>query len=184
MYTDELTRHYEKYFGVTGKRLLLREGPVTKLNADFFVLEVPPNDIHQMFCYCTVGMSVDRQNDKLIELFIYSPKADEKLVELLTVCASYHKNDVPLNLHHTVNIGQAWLDNSACDYGFISLPYLDGENLEIFTFADKTVHCYWFIPITENERDYKMDNGSEALEQLFEDKQLDYLNPHRASLVR
>ena len=101
----------------------------------------------------------------------------------MTVCASYHRNGLPLNLHHTVNIGQPWLDNSQCDHGFISLPYLDGEELQIFNFGGKEIHCYWFIPITEKERDFKIENGYEALEQLFEDNRFDYLNPKRDSLV-
>jgi hypothetical protein len=33
------------------------------------------------------------------------------------------------------------------------------------------------------ERDYKIEYGCEALEELFEEKQLDYLNPLRNSLV-
>jgi hypothetical protein len=51
---------------------------------------------------------------------------------------------------------------------FISLPYLDGEQLELFNFDRHTIHCYWFIPITEKERNYKIENGCEALERLFE----------------
>lgn len=182
-YINSLTRHYETFFGVTGKHLTLKEGPIQKLHPDFFVLEFSPNAMHSMFCYCTVGMSVDRLDDNLIELIIYSPKPDKALVELLTVCASYHRNGKSLNLNHTVNIGQPWLDNSKCDHGFISLPYLDGENMEIFNFAEHEIHCYWFIPITEKERDYKSENGYEALEELFEKKQFDYLNPNRACLV-
>jgi hypothetical protein len=45
------------------------------------------------------------------------------------------------------------------------------------------IHCYWLIPITEKERDYKIENGYQALEQLFEEKQIDYLDPDRKSLV-
>ena len=39
------------------------------------------------------------------------------------------------------------------------------------------------IPITAAERNYKKENGVEALETLFEEHSLDYLNPSRASLV-
>ena len=183
-YINKLTEHYERYFGIAGKRLTHQEGPKEKLPKDFFILEFPHNSRHQMYCYCTVGMSVDKLDDNLIELVIYSPKSDKSLVELLTFCVSYHRNGAPLNLHHTVNIGQPWLDNSNCDYGFISLPYLDGQELEIFSFGKHEIHCYWFIPITEKEKNYKRDNGSEALEQLFEDKKFNYLNPNRDSLIK
>ncbi len=136
-----------------------------------------------MYCYCTIGMSVDRLDDNKIELFVYAPRPDASLVEMLTYCASYHRNGMPLNIHHTVNIGQRWLDNSKCDHAFISLPYLDGEELELFNFDSNDIHCYWLLPITEGERNYKIEKGCEALEQLFEEKQIDYLNPFRSSLV-
>jgi hypothetical protein len=182
-YINSLILHYESYYGKNGKHLNLEYGPKEKLHPDFFILELTPNKRHSMFCYCTVGMSADRFDDNLIELVVYSPHADNSIVELLTFCASYHRNKLPLNIHHTVNVGQPWLHNSKCDHGFISLPYLEGQDLEIFNFGEHKIHCYWLIPITEKERDYKIDKGCEALEQLFEQKQLDYLNPNRESLV-
>jgi Suppressor of fused protein (SUFU) len=182
-YIDTLLQHFERYFGKSGKKIRLEYGPKEKLNPDFYVLEILPNDRHNMFCYCTVGMSADRLDENLIELVLYSPRQDNSIVELLTFCASYHRNKLPLNIHHTVNIGQPWLDNSKCDHGFISLPYLDGELLELFNFGGQNIHCYWFIPITEKERDFKVENGCEALEQLFEEKTFNYLNPSRESLA-
>jgi len=182
-YITELAGHYERYFGVSGKRLKLNKGPIEKLHPDFFILEFPPNEKQGMFCYCTAGMSADRLDDNLIELFVYSAKADEKLIELLTVCASYHRNVLPLGSNHTVNIGQPWFGNSKCDYGFISAAYLDGAELGLFEYNGKEIGCYWLIPITEKERDFKIEYGVEQLEQLFEDKQLDYLNPERNCLI-
>lgn len=97
--------------------------------------------------------------------------------------ASFHRNSGPLNIHHTVYVGKGKSFKATCDHGFISLPYLDGEALEIFKFNNKTVHVYWFIPITEKERDYKIKNCCEALEQLFEDKKLNYVDFNRSSLI-
>ena len=182
-YIDSLTRHYEIFFGLHGKYFKLEKDSKENLDHDFFILEFPPNNKHNMFCYCTAGMSFKRNDDNLIELIIYSAKPDKTLIELLTICALYHRNGNPLNLHHTVNIGQPWQDNSKCDHGFISLPYLDGAQLEIFKFKERETHCYWFIPITKKERDYKSNNGFEALEKLFENKQFNYLNPNRDCLI-
>jgi hypothetical protein len=182
-YINELIKHYEDYYDTAGKRLILTKGPIEKLHRDFCVLEFSPNSRHRMYSYCTVGMSVDRLDNNLIELVIYSLEPSNSMVELMTMCASFHRNREPLNVHHTVNIGQPWLNNSKCDHGFISLPYLDGQQLEIFKFGAREIHCYWFIPITEKERNYKVENGCEALEQLFENRQLDYSNPKRDSLV-
>lgn len=182
-YTQQLQKHYENHFGISGNQLILDKGPKEKLHPDFYVLEFGPNKQHNCWVYCSVGMSLEREDDNLIEIFVFSPHQDAAQVELITVCASYHRNRLPLNLNHTVNIGRSWLGNSKCDHAFISLPYLDGEALEIFNFNDKTFYCNWLIPITEKERDYKTENGSDALEQLFEDKQIDYLNPARECLI-
>ncbi len=183
LYLETLQLHYETYFGLAGKLCQLNAGPTWKLHSDFHVLEIPPNSRHSFWAYCTLGMSLGRTDEALIELVVYSPYQDESQVELLTVCASYHRNGLPLDLHHTVNFGRPWQINSLLDHGFISLPYLDGPQLEVFKSNEQPVHCYWLIPITQHERDYKIANGCEALEQLFEDNQFDYLNSQRGDLT-
>lgn len=182
-YISQLEQHYQNYFGIEGTRKVLDKGPKEKLHPDFYVLEMPPNRRHGMFVYCTVGMSADRIDNNLIELFAFSPKPSDQLVELMTYCASYHRTSLPLNIHHTINIGQPWLDSSTCDHAFISLPYLNEQDFHVLNVDGHEIHCYWLIPITKEERDYKIENGCEALEQLFEEKALDYLNPDRKCLV-
>jgi hypothetical protein len=182
-YTQNLNLHYERYFGTKGTKHIWPEDPHLKMYPEFYVLTFAPNNIHNMWIYCTIGMSLFRDDDNLIELFIFSPQQDDSIVELLTVTASYHINGTPLNIHHTFNVGRSWLNESDCEYCFISLPYLDGENFEVFQFQEKEIHCYWLIPITETEKNYKVEFGYEALEQLFENNGLDYLNPNRKSLV-
>ena len=182
-YHDKLRKHYETYFKTKGKVKKLTKGPTEKLHPDFYILEIPPNSMHSMWVYLTVGMSFERTDENLIELFIFSPEQKNEIVELLTICASFHRNNEPLNIHHTVYIGQPWLNDSECDHGFISLPYLDGDKLDVFEFENKKYRFLWFIPITEKERNYKIDNGCEMLEQLFEENQIDYLNPKRKCLI-
>ncbi len=181
-YLHQLQKHYENYFNASGNKLKWPIDPHKKMNPDFYVLEFGPNSKHKLWTYCTVGMSLEG-GDNLIELFVFSPKQDRTLVELMTLVSSFHRNDSLLDIHHTFNIGRPWLGDSKCDHGFISLPYLDGEDLELFSFKGEITHCYWLIPITKQERDYKTENGYEALEQLFENKNFNYLNPNRSSLL-
>lgn len=181
-YIKSLQKHFEDYFGVRGIPHVYGKSK-EKVHPDFFVLEFKPNRRHNFWTYCSVGMSIDIQSENLIEMFVFSPREDDSLVELLTICAYYHRKCEPLNLHHTVNFGKPWLEESVCTCGFLSLPYLDGEKLEIFKFNNRTFHCYWLIPITEQEKEYKIENGTEALEQLFEDRNIDYLNPKRKCLL-
>jgi hypothetical protein len=127
-------------------------------------------------------MSLDMA-DTLIELHIFSAKQDITLVELLTVTASFHRNDTPLALHHSVFIGRSWQDHSLYDYAFISLPYLDGDGLEVFPVDNTYLHNLWLLPITEQERHFKMAHGWDALEEKFEECALNYLNPNRQSCI-
>ena len=183
MYDLEFLKlHLEEYWGkCTGEQFRIPD-PHKKMPSAFRVLEFPPSEAHDFWIYSTLGMSID-MSDHLIELHVFSQKKDIELVELLTVTASFHRNDTPLDLHHSVYIGQPWQDNSLCDHAFLSLPYLDGDELEIFNFDENHLHNLWLLPITEEERDYKMEYGWNALEELFEAKELNYLDPNRVSCV-
>jgi suppressor of fused protein SUFU len=45
------------------------------------------------------------------------------------------------------------------------------------------VRCLWLIPITRAERDYKKENGLEALAELFERSGFAFMDPLRFSVV-
>ena len=181
MYNLELLKqHLETNWGKSYDRKDQISDPLKKMSEAFSVLEFPPSEKHGFWIYSTLGMSTDNPTN-LIELHIFSQKQDSTLIELLTITASFHRNNTPLDLNHTVNFGMPWQDDSACSLGFISLPYMDGEALEIFNFASGHLHNLWLLPITESERDYKIENGWDALEQRFDECELDYLNPKRHS---
>jgi hypothetical protein len=136
-----------------------------------------------MWIYATVGMS-GTYSGHLIELHLFSPTQQiESHVELLTVVAHYHLTRARLGLHHTVNFGRPWLPDSDCQHGLISLPYLDGEKMEIMNLKEKHIHCLWLIPITKKEIDFVLEKGLEALETAFESSKFNYLDPYRPSVV-
>jgi len=120
-----------------------------------------------------------------IELHLFSPTQSHQHIELLTTIAHYHRTGHPLNLHHTVNFGRPWLPGSLCDHGLISLPYLDGPRLELLQLSDSKhpIRCLWLLPITQSERDFKVELGTEALEQKFQSANFNYADPHRPSVV-
>ncbi len=182
MYRDEIISHYEQNWNNKASIIKWDKGPVDQLKPDFSVLEFPPNQNRNMWTYATVCMS-PLEDDPMIELHLFSDKQNSNLVELLTVVANYHQNTARFGLNHTMNFGRPWQVNSPCSFGFVSLPYIDGPDIEIFRKDGFASNCYWLIPISESEVDYKERNGVEALEQLFESKGLDYLNPNRKELV-
>ena len=179
----EIIKHLEKNWESKGFILTEGYGPECKLPSEFRVVEFPPGGKHDFWIYSTAGMSIGNEIERNIELHIFSSRQDRNLIRALASAASFHRNNDSLGLNHTVNIGESWQDNSICDHGFISLPYLDGPDLEIYENSDGHLHNFWLIPITESERDFKLEHGWEKLEELFEEKGFDYINPDRESLI-
>ena len=79
--------------------------------------------------------------------------------------------------------GCPWYPESNLRYGLLSLPYLNGSAFEKLHAESKIIKFLWLLPVTEAERDYKKQKGLEALEQRFDEIQLDYLDPFRESVV-
>jgi hypothetical protein len=135
-----------------------------------------------MWTYATVCMSQE-SDVKRLELHLFSPVASAAHVELLTAVAHYHRTDSPLDMGHTVNFGRPWLPRSLCTRGLISLPYLDGPELEVLTIDGKTTRFLWLIPVTEREVEFKKEHGLEALEASLQESQFHYLDPQRQSVI-
>lgn len=181
---EAIQSHYEIMWNNKGIPKYWYKGPIDKLYPDFCVLEFKPTKNRKMWTYATCCMS-SAEDKNPIELHIFSSLQDEGLVELLTTIAYYHKNDKSIGLNHTVNFGQPWQDASKCDYGFISLPYLDGTDLEngkIKGYKNE-VKFYWLVPVTESEVEFKSKYGVEELENKFETTAFNYLDSNRPSVV-
>ena len=86
-------------------------------------------------------------------------------------------------LHHIAKLDRPWLNESRCDYAYISRPYLDGPELEAFEVEGVRAACFWLVPITEGETGYAREHGAEALEELFEKRKMNFLDPERGSAV-
>ena len=127
---------------------------------------------------------MSQQDDsRPVEIHLHSPTSSDDHVELLTTIAHYHRTAIRLGHGHTVNFERPWLPGSQCQFGLISLPYLDGPKLEWLEAGSKRIRFLWLIPITEAEKDYKKAEGLEALEKKFEEASFNYLDPERESVV-
>ncbi|MGY2134874.1 suppressor of fused domain protein [Hymenobacter sp. HD11105] len=181
-YQEALLTHYVGQWQTQPIRVHSKRPSFYQIGPDFCVLEFPPSAQRTMWTYATCGMS-SFQMERALELHLFSPVQDITLVELLTAVAHYHQTQQPLDLGHTVHFGVPWQPGSACTYGLISLPYLDGPRLEQLRLEKQPVTCYWLLPITRAEREFKKTHGVEALEEAFEQQALDYLAPRRRSVV-
>lgn len=184
MFRNEIEEHYVTKWSNTPAVKKWDKGPVAELPHDFCILEFSPTPARNMWTYATCGMSQPSDAEAL-ELHLFSPQQTEMHVELLTVIAHYHRTGQALGHGHTVNFGRPWLAGSACDYGLISLPYLDGPEIEHCPVQQgrQIVSCLWLIPITVAERNHKKIEGLESLERKFDEASLNYLDPFRFSVV-
>lgn len=180
-YDSFIASHYKKFWGTNPKLLRWELGPTHELPSGFGVLEFPPVK-KGAWIYATCCMSQPEDKSPL-ELHMYSPCQYAEHVELLTAIAHYHRTGDCLGLGHTVAFGRPWIPGSACDHGLVSLPYLDGPDLEIAEFSQAKLQFCWLIPITKEEREFKKSYGLDALEQRFETASFNYLDPKRRSVA-
>lgn len=180
-YGQKVIDHYARHWGEPVQVARLLEGRIQTLPEGFRVAVFQPSPGERIFATCCMSLA---EEDYRLELHIRAsgiPSSEKELVVLLHAVASYHRADGQLGLHHTVNFGQPWQPGSACTHGFISLPYLDGPELEWLEKPE--VRFLWLIPVTPAEVKFKKTQGVEALEERFEESQFNYLNPSRPSVV-
>lgn len=181
-YIYNIRKHYVDIWCNQPVEQRLDKGPIYELPDKFCILEFKPTKTRNMWTYATCGMS--SHNDKNpVELHIFSPVEHYGLVEILTAAAHYHRTGHRLALDHTINFGRPCWPKSNCEYGLISLPYLDGETLEWLSINENKVQFLWLIPITKQELEYKKQFGISALEDKFEECSLNYLDILRASVI-
>jgi len=172
------TAHYVAHWHAEPVPRRLDTGRFHQLPSWFHVLEFRRP---RAWCYATVGMSAGEPDG--IEAYIAAPGPHPRAVEFLYALAHFHRTGARLGLGHTVNFGEALWDGSRLDHGLLSFPYPEPESFAAFHCDGVSTTVAWLLPITSAERDYKRENGVEALETLFEDQSLDYLNPMRAAVV-
>lgn len=180
-YIEKIQTHYNTVWENNSDKRKLNKEPIQELPEGFKILRFKPTKSRNMWTYATCGMSMP-SDANLLELHIFAPEQNDNLIEILTATAHYHRNGSSLGLGHTINFGQPWWDQSNCEYGLISLPYLDGPSLEWLDIDGIEVQFLWLIPITRQEVDYKKKYGLESLEGKFDKLSFEYLNPYRNSI--
>ncbi len=176
--SQAIQQHCEKAFKSKATRLTFDKGPAHDLPEDFCVLEIAPIENRPVWFYVSCGMSFADANP--IEIYLISPRQAVEHLELFYAIAHYHMTGEALDTGHTVNFGRPWMPRSTCEYGLLSV--LNGE-IDWAEIEGKNVHFLWLIPITLEERDFKIEFGLDALDERFADADVDCANPSRESAV-
>lgn len=176
-----IRHHLRRFFtGHTSEEYQWMLGPAVEELPRLRVVEFAPGPKTGLWSYVTVGSW--EAHEQRLEFLIAAPEQDQRHVELLTMVAWYHGRH-GLGVGHTVALGEPWLPGSSCEFFLVSLPYPFGPDLEICNFADWHLHVLWLLPITAAEREFKVREGVELLEQRFDACELEYWVPDRASAV-
>lgn len=179
---SSLENHVRSFFsGHTISDFVWRPGLIEQTLPRFRVMQIAPGSKSSLWTYVSIG-AWEAGNESKIEFILCAPEENSRFVELLAMTTYYHCKHT-LGLGHTFPIGEAWVEGSICDYMLVSLPYPFGDELEVCNTENDHIHLFWLLPITEQERRFKVENGLEALEEKFEEKELKYWQVGRKSVV-
>lgn len=181
-YAEMIDEHYGRIWGSPSAAIRWSRGPIAELPDDFRILVLDRSTDTVAFATRCMSQPEDKAPLELHALCRPEDAERSHLVEILTSLAHYHRTGNALGLGHSVNFGKPWIGGSACTHGVVSLPYLDGPDLEWL--AEPRVRFLWLIPISHAEVEFKRSHGMEALEERFEAARFNYLDPLRASVVR
>lgn len=181
---ETVLKHYQSFFQGHDQELLTwGMGPIKEAVPSFQVFRAKPGPQINLWSYASIGASsLWHHSSGLLEFIVHSPIESPKLVETMAMITHYHSNH-NLGFGHTLPIGESWLGDSKCDHWLVSKPYPLGPEFEICDLANQHVHVAWLLPITEQEKEFKVQNGLEALEQLFDDRELEFWDVDRCSVV-
>ena len=179
-----LEEHVRRFFdGQQIEAFTWSEGPILKQNPHFRALRVAPTSANGVWTYVSVGGCAATPNDMHgLEFVLCTSNPESRAVELLAMTVFYNR-DGKLGLGHTLPLGEQWLPGSACDHLLVSLPYPFGPELQTCHVGDRHVEFLWLLPITKDERDFKVESGLDALESRFDAVGLRYWQVDRASIV-
>jgi hypothetical protein len=182
-----LRRHLEVFFqGHEIDCLPGVSGPVEQRIPGFRIFRVGPGPRFKGWTYVSSGCwSVTSHEGHGLE-FVLTAQADHwQHLESVTMNAYYHSGPPHQRLDHghVVPIGRPWMSDSACDRYLVSLPYPFGPDFEVCVWDHGHARILWLLPITPAERDLVLSAGLEALETLFDQAEIDFTDPHRASVV-
>ncbi|WP_406091687.1 suppressor of fused domain protein [Streptomyces sp. NBC_01013] len=148
------------------------------------VLVVAPGPRSDGWAYVTAGCWGAREKEGHgLEFVMTALVRDQRFIDLMAMIAYYHCGGHPLDLQHSMPIGEPWVPGSACDHLLISLPYLHGPDLEHCPLPRGHARILWALPVTAAEIEFRRHRGHEALEQLFDEAEIIPTDPFRASVV-
>jgi suppressor of fused protein SUFU len=184
--------HYEKHFGELTEQVM-HSTDIKEVHVDIYQFRPTPE--RDYWTIITGGMSDARQYipedlegqiGSRAEIMMYVREPNGWMFNVLKGLAEMPFDDnTYLHWRHTVPNGKPMTaEPSELTNFFFLPPYFEAEGFDSLELDGEGVDILWLFPITDAERQYAVDNGSEALEELFEKTQIDpVVDEARKSIV-
>lgn len=189
-YTSWLTHTLRTAFpGHAIERHAVDDERLLTVSPSFAVHEIGPGPAHPGWAYLTDGCWwVHPDAHHGVEFVLLTDRRSPWCVEHLTMTSHYYATPPAasrrrLNVGDTFPHGSPVQEGSVLDHYYVSDPYPWDQRLWRFDGELGHVRVLWTQPISAAERQYKVDHGHEALEELFEREAIACSNVFRPSTV-
>lgn len=177
------------FLGHAIERHALDDERLLAVSPGFAVHEIGPGPAHPGWAYLTEGCWWVHPDDHHgVEFVLFTDRRSPWCVEHLTM-TSYYYAAPPASSPRRLAVGDTFphgspvQDGSVLDHYYVSDPYPWDQRLWRFDGWRGHVRVLWTQPISAAERQFKVDHGHEALEDLFEREAISYSNVFRPSVV-
>lgn len=148
------------------------------------------NPMNTVNTFSTIGLSmysIDRKfaddSELRVEFIAASPAENTLFANVLASCAfniiSREYTCSPGTV--ILNILEQYFEDSNMKHILFVTPFL--WDIDDLLFEDRTVTWLMAVPISNEELDYLRRNGSDKLEQLFEEQQIDFYDLNRQDVI-
>lgn len=183
--TERQKKIYKKIAPIIGiNPKVIRYGDDTG-EKSIFIMECPdPIDSNINF-YSTIGLSDIEVNNKRYEILFTGYASETEIGNILSSCAFFIMKDgwgiKPGAVFET--LVEMYKENLDMKHVLFTSPYLWEDKLEDFEVENDKINFLLGIPISDAELKFKAKEGLEALENLFEEEEINIFDINRKSVL-
>ncbi|WP_336703638.1 suppressor of fused domain protein [Chryseobacterium indologenes] len=131
-----------------------------------------------------IEMNNNSFKDIPIELLIGGYREFKMLSNILSTAGFYINNGWECQSGSVfMRIVEMYFETSEMKHIMFTSPFLWEDKLQPLKLETKTVYWLLCIPISDKELEYKMENGTSALEDIFQEKDIDIFDINRKSVI-
>lgn len=183
--TERQKEIYKKLAPIIGvEPKVIRYGDDSGENS-IFIMECPDPTDKDVIFYSTIGLSDYSIGDEKYELMIAGYSANDKTGNILSTSAFFCIKDnwkvSPGTVFET--LVEMYYKDSEMKHIYFSNPYLWEDKLEDFEVQNEKISFLLAVAISDAELEFRKNNSSEALEALFQEKEIDIFDMNRKSIL-